>query len=73
MADALPSGEPYSVIHEYDENDRDRNLVYLLPDGTHHRVLIQVGYDNPALRAMIGDALHDGKTGLTRKARNGGQ
>lgn len=53
----LPNGERWVIVHELDENDRDRNLVYLLPDGSKHRVVIHAGFDNPALRANIADAL----------------
>lgn len=67
----LPNGEPYSVVHEYDENDRDRNLVFLLPDGTHHRIVIDSGYDSPNMRASIGKALREGKTGITKDRRDG--
>lgn len=70
--DTLPNGDPWAIVHEYDENDRDRNLLYLLPDGSKHRVVIHSGFDNPALRANIGDALALGRTGKTGEARNDG-
>ena len=71
MAELLPDGRPWAIVHEYDENDRDRNLVFLLPDGTKHRVVGDSGGDNPAGRTMIGDALAAGNTGNRKGARNG--
>lgn len=69
--DTLPNGEPWAVVHEYDENDRDRNLVFLLPDGSKHRVVIDSAFDSPEMRGSIGLSLAIGNTGNRKGARNG--
>lgn len=62
-------GEPYLETLAKDEGEFSRNIHYLLDTGKRHRVTIDAAHDTPELRAAIGNALAERRTGQGRKGR----
>lgn len=68
---SLTKDAPYLVTQTTDEGERSRRIDYLLPSGARRRVTIDQAHDSPQIQAAIGDALAQGRTGLTKGRKHG--